>query len=203
MNNEEPPAHEVRGETSQHSSYRLSEDSDHGRGNFSDEDGGEPFANAPHYDPTCDHSQFQFVPRLKFASVEQFKNVVVLHSVKAGACLRWVRSEPSRREVRCKDSRCKWRVYASWFRKNQSFMVRKVGLNHSCARNLRVNQAIVAWIAAYMLERFRINSEWAPGQIMDEVKLKHNIDVKRRTCYRAKVEAIKLLSGILVAEYEV
>ncbi|CAL1408042.1 unnamed protein product [Linum trigynum] len=37
---------------------------------------------------------------------------------------------------------------------------------------------------------------------MAEVKLKHNIDVKRRTCYRAKVAAIKLLRGSLKDEYK-
>ncbi|CAL1391323.1 unnamed protein product [Linum trigynum] len=83
QNNDEPPQHEAREEISQHSSYRGSEDSDHVRPNLSDEDGGEPFANAPHYDPMCDHTQFQFVPRLKFANVEQLKNAVVLHSLAA------------------------------------------------------------------------------------------------------------------------
>ncbi|CAL1401640.1 unnamed protein product [Linum trigynum] len=46
-----PQVQEPRREDTQHSSYRLSEDSDHVRGNLSNEDGGEPFGDAPHYDP--------------------------------------------------------------------------------------------------------------------------------------------------------
>ncbi|CAL1393465.1 unnamed protein product [Linum trigynum] len=65
-----PPVQEPRRYYSQHSSYRLSKDSDHVRGNLLDEDGGEPFGDAPHYDPLCDHKQFQFIPRLKFGSPE-------------------------------------------------------------------------------------------------------------------------------------
>ncbi|CAL1371662.1 unnamed protein product [Linum trigynum] len=172
-NVEAPHAQEERRETSQHSSYRLSEDSDH------------------------------FTPRLKYDSVDQFKNVVVLHSVAAGACLRWKRSEKDRKEVICKDQRCKWKVYASWFRRNHIFMVRKVGQLHSCNRNLRVNQVTAKWIASDMLDRFRINPEWSPDQIMAEIKLKHNMEVKKRTCYRTKVEAVKILSGSLVDEYHV
>ncbi|CAL1390237.1 unnamed protein product [Linum trigynum] len=189
-------------ETSQHSSYRGSEESLHVRPNLSDEAGGDLNDGAPHYDPTCDHKALRFVCKMKFANMVQFKDAVVRHAVAAGACLRWLRSNPTRREVRCKDPNCKWKLYASWFRRNKCFMIRKVGLDHSCARSLRVNQITANWIASDMLERFRINPTWAPDQIMAEIKLKHNMDVKKRTCYRAKVAAIKLLSGSLVDEYK-
>ncbi|CAL1384416.1 unnamed protein product [Linum trigynum] len=137
----EAPPHEPQQagrETSQHSSYRGSEESDHVRPNLSDEEGGDLDDDAPQYDPLCDHKALTFVCKMKFASVQQFKDVVVRHSVAAGACLRWVRSNPTRREVKCKDSNCKWKRYASWFRRNKCFMIRKVGLSHSCARSLRV-----------------------------------------------------------------
>ncbi|CAL1400582.1 unnamed protein product [Linum trigynum] len=198
---EVPPMQEARPADSNHSSYRLSEDSNHVRANLSDSEGGDIFDDAPQCDPHCNHKVLQFVPRMKFVSPKEFKAAVVHHSVAHGAGLRWIRVEKSRREVKCKDKNCKWRVYASWFRRNQSFMVRKTGLPHSCARQLRVNQVTAHWIAQDMLERFRINPEWAPTQIMAEVKLKQNIEVARRTCYRAKISAIKMLSGSLVEDY--
>ncbi|CAL1408305.1 unnamed protein product [Linum trigynum] len=197
----QPPRFDVNGEGSQHSNYRLLEDSDHVRGNLSNEEDGDLYDDAPRYDPLCDHKQLEFVCRMKFDGVEQFKDGVVRHSVAHEAYLRWIQSNPTRREVKCKDENCPWRLYASWFKKDKCFMLRKVGLPHSCARRLSVNQVTAKWIASDMLERFRINPEWAPEQIMVEVKLKHNMEVKKRTCYRAKVEAIKILSGSLSDEY--
>ncbi|CAL1353801.1 unnamed protein product [Linum trigynum] len=115
---EVPPMQEARRADSNHSSYRLSEDSNHVKANLSDSEGGDIFDDAPQYDPHCNHNVLQSVPRMKFASSEEFKAAVVRHSVAVGAGLRWVRVEKSRREVKCKDKNCKWNVYASWFRRN-------------------------------------------------------------------------------------
>ncbi|CAL1380769.1 unnamed protein product [Linum trigynum] len=200
---EEGEDDEGNGEGSQHSNYTLSEDSDHVRGNLSNEEGDELHDDSPRYDPLCNHKTLPFVCKMKFYGVEQFKDGVVRHVVAHGACLRWIRSNPTRREVKCKDDNCPWKLYASWFRKDKCFMIRKVGLPHSCARRLSVNQVTTKWIASDMLETFRINAEWAPEQIMAEVKLKHNMEVKMRTCYKAKLEANKILSGFLSDEYNV
>ncbi|CAL1408313.1 unnamed protein product [Linum trigynum] len=117
ISNHPPPVQEQAvGENSNDSFYRLSEDSDHVRPNLSDEEAREMYDDAPHYDPKCDHKIFQFVCRMKFESAEQFKEAVVRHSVAAGASLRWTRTNPNRREVKCKALNCKWKLYASWFR---------------------------------------------------------------------------------------
>ncbi|CAL1381567.1 unnamed protein product [Linum trigynum] len=92
-----PPMKEARRADSNHSSYKLSEDSNHVSANLSDSEGGDIFDDAPQYDPHCNHNVLQFVTRMKFASPEEFKAVVVRHSVAAGAGLRWVRIKKSRR----------------------------------------------------------------------------------------------------------
>ncbi|CAN1135063.1 hypothetical protein LINPERPRIM_LOCUS15748 [Linum perenne] len=82
------------------SSYRGSENSDHVRGNVSDEDGPEDiYDGAPMYNPTCDHKHMQFVLGMKFKSPTQFKHAVVKHAIYAGANLIWLRSGKHRYEA--------------------------------------------------------------------------------------------------------
>ncbi|CAL1360705.1 unnamed protein product [Linum trigynum] len=114
LSNHPPPQNQqADGENSNNSTNRLSEYSDHVRPNLSDEDSREMYDDAPHYDPKCDHKSLQFVCQMKFEGLEKFKDVVVRHSVAAGARLRWIRSNHNRREVKCKAANCQWKLYAS------------------------------------------------------------------------------------------
>ncbi|CAN1243757.1 hypothetical protein LINPERPRIM_LOCUS5807, partial [Linum perenne] len=101
---------------SNHSSYRGSEESDHVRGNLSDEDGEGNYSRGPLYDPGCDHGALQFELGLRFRDPTQFKEVVIRNSIIIGANVRWMRSSKTRREVVCKHPSCKWRLYAAWYR---------------------------------------------------------------------------------------
>ncbi|CAN1836449.1 hypothetical protein LINPERHAP1_LOCUS34770 [Linum perenne] len=114
------------------SSYHGSENSDHLRGLFSDEDGPvDIYDAAPIYDPNCDHKHLQFVLGMKFISPTQFKHVVVKHAIYAGANLNWLRTGKAKCEAVCRDEDCNWRIYGAWYRRNKSFMVRGLGDRHT------------------------------------------------------------------------
>ncbi|CAN1230126.1 hypothetical protein LINPERPRIM_LOCUS3236 [Linum perenne] len=184
------------------SSYRGSENSDHVRGNVSDEDGPEDiYDGAPMYNPACDHKHMQFVLGMKFKSPTQFKHAVVKHAIYAGANLIWLRSGKHRCEAECRESICNWRIYAAWYRGKKSFMVKGLGSAHTCPRSQSINQATASWIAYDFLERFRINREWDVHQIVQEVRLRYGIEVSTRHCYRAKKKAEDMLNGSLKDEY--
>ncbi|CAN1779294.1 hypothetical protein LINPERHAP1_LOCUS14697 [Linum perenne] len=74
------------------SEYRKSEDSDHVRGNISEDEAIEDiYDGAPKYDPDCDHMTLKFTLGMKFASPSQFKHAVVKHAIYQGANLKWIR----------------------------------------------------------------------------------------------------------------
>ncbi|CAN1182226.1 hypothetical protein LINPERHAP2_LOCUS35858 [Linum perenne] len=193
-----PPPEEYE---SNHSSYRGSEDSDHVRGNLSDEDGQGNYWRGPIYDPGCDHGALRFELGLRFRDPAQFKEAVIRNSIIIGANVRWMRSSKTRREVVCKHPSCKWRLYAAWYRGRELFVVKQIGAAHSCPRKSSNTQATAKWIAKDLLERFRINPNLEIPHIIAEMKLKYGLELEQRQCYRAKVEARKLLTGTLEAEY--
>ncbi|CAI0561050.1 unnamed protein product [Linum tenue] len=94
-----------------------------------------------------------------------------------------------------------WKVYASWWRKNECFMVKGVGEAHSCPRSLRIRAAGYKWMAKEYLETFRVNQAWDVGLIANEVKRKFNLIVSTSTCYRARLEARRLLYGSLEEDF--
>ncbi|CAN1294900.1 hypothetical protein LINPERPRIM_LOCUS22637 [Linum perenne] len=112
-----------------------------------------------------------------------------------------MRSSKTRREFVCKHPSCKWRLYAAWYRGRELFVVKQIGAAHSCPRKSRNTQATAKWIANDLLERFRINPNIEIAHILAEMKLKYGLELEPRQCYRAKVEARKLLTGTLEAEY--
>ncbi|CAN1121015.1 hypothetical protein LINPERHAP2_LOCUS531 [Linum perenne] len=186
---------------SNHSSYRGSEDSDHVRGNLSDEDGEGNYSRGPLYDPGCDHGALQFELGLRFRDPTQFKEAVIRNSIIIGANVRWMRSSKTWREVVYKHPSCKWRLYAAWYRGRELFVVKQIGAAHSCPRKSRNTQATAKWIANDLLERFRISPNIEIEHILAEMKLKYGLELEPRQCYREKVEARKLLTGTLEAEY--
>ncbi|CAI0415121.1 unnamed protein product [Linum tenue] len=184
--------------------YRGSEYSAHVRGNIGEQDNVTKFDKSLLYDPKCDHKALKFVPCMRFKSPEQFKAAVMRQSIVIGADIRWVRSSDFRKEAVCaqrKEFKCGWRVYASWFRKNETFMVKGVGTAHSCPRSLHIRAAGQRWIAEEFIETFRANQGWDVGLIAAEIKRKYNLVVTNQTCYRARLEARRMLYGSLEEDF--
>ncbi|CAN1184923.1 hypothetical protein LINPERHAP2_LOCUS37249, partial [Linum perenne] len=183
--------------------YRGSEESDHVRANISADEGIEDiYDGAPRYDPNCDHTTLTFSLGMKFANPSQFKHAVVKHAIYLGANLRWIRGGEKKREAVCRAKNCQWSIYASWYAVNKSFMIKRLGEPHCCARSQSNNQATARFIARDFLERFRINPDWDVSQIVAEVRLRYGIEVSNRHYYRAKVVAQDMINGTIKEEYK-
>ncbi|CAI0476293.1 unnamed protein product, partial [Linum tenue] len=101
-----------------------------------------------------------------------------------GADIRWIRSSESRKEVVCAqrdEYGCKWKVYGSWFRGQETFTVKASGPDHSFPRAIQICAAGYKWIASEYLEVFRVNQAWNVNLITDELKTKHNLSEYHNT----------------------
>ncbi|CAN0928547.1 hypothetical protein LINGRAHAP2_LOCUS36562 [Linum grandiflorum] len=88
----------------------------------------------PFYDPHCDHLNMEWKVGMRFVSPQQFKEAVVMYNIKYGSQIRWKRSNRKCKEAVCDFPGCKWRAYASWFRKDEAFALKGVGKEHNCPR---------------------------------------------------------------------
>ncbi|CAN1221849.1 hypothetical protein LINGRAPRIM_LOCUS415 [Linum grandiflorum] len=95
-----------------------------------------------------------------------------------------------------------WRVFASWFGRNEAFTVKGVGQPHNCPRAMINRSATASWIAKNFIGKFRIYPNMEPEQILQEVKAAYDIDVSLKVCSNAKAEAKKMLEGTLIESYK-
>ncbi|CAI0556295.1 unnamed protein product, partial [Linum tenue] len=178
---------EINAEGSIDTEYRASEDSAHVRGNIAEEDGATSYDKSLCYDPKCDHNTLKFKTHMRFLDGNQFKAAVMKNAIKMGADIRWVRSSSTRKEAVCaqrEEYGCMWKVYGSWFRGKEAFMVKYSGPDHICPRAIWIRAAGYKWIASEYLDVFRVNQAWNVNLIAAELKTKHNIYVSNKHVIR-------------------
>ncbi|CAN0866584.1 hypothetical protein LINGRAHAP2_LOCUS9312 [Linum grandiflorum] len=187
-------------EVSDGSGYRESSDSDHIGRNNSEEEVESVYERQPWYNPNCDHKTLVFKKGMRFTSNKQFQDAVVEFSIVNGAGVYWVRSSQRKKEVVCRVN-CGWWVYTSWYARNRAFVVKLVGLDHSCFRAFEVLQLTAKWIAKKYLDNFRRSQNVDTVALAAEISHKYNLDVAPHTVYMAKLIAKRMLEGSLSESY--
>ncbi|CAN1136106.1 hypothetical protein LINPERHAP2_LOCUS9258 [Linum perenne] len=183
------------------SSYRGSSQSDHDIAEKVDGEEVSSLAGQAYYDPTCDHSNLVFKEGMRFTGPTQFKDAVVNFTIAVGAEIKWVRSNRKNKEAACLKEGCKWRVYASWYGRNEAYIVKAVGLPHNCPRPDRNRSATAKWILSKYFNRFRIDPDLKTKHLVREISETHGIAVSMRVCSNAKQLAKRMLEGTLAESY--
>ncbi|CAN1247286.1 hypothetical protein LINGRAPRIM_LOCUS3422 [Linum grandiflorum] len=138
---------------------------------------------------------------LRFTCDKQFKDVVVEYkNIVNGADVYWVRSSQRKKEAVCR-ANYGWRVYASWYARNRAFVVKSVGVDHSFTRDLEVKQLTAKWIAKKYIARFKRSHTVDLEALAAEIKNTYQLEVRARTCYKARVIARRILEGSLTNSY--
>ncbi|PKI75934.1 hypothetical protein CRG98_003668 [Punica granatum] len=75
--------------------------------------------------PNYDITNITLSEDMIFANDEQFKEDVKSYAIVNGLELWWNRSYKINIEVPCKEKDCPWRIYGSWTRKNEGFVVKR------------------------------------------------------------------------------
>ncbi|CAN1193814.1 hypothetical protein LINPERHAP2_LOCUS42193 [Linum perenne] len=138
---------------------------------------------------------------MRFTGPTQFKEAVVNFTIAVGAEVRWLRSNQKNKEAVCVVEGCKWRVYASWFGRNEAYLVKAVGLPHNCPRAIENKSANAKWIVSKYYNRFKINPDMNTKNLAREIKQTHGITVSNRVVSNAKLLAKKMLEGTLAESY--
>ncbi|CAN0917880.1 hypothetical protein LINGRAHAP2_LOCUS30565 [Linum grandiflorum] len=183
------------------SSYRASSMSNHVVDDKVDGEEVSSMDRQSYLDPMCDHKTLVLKEGLKFTSPVEFKECIVNYCVAVETDIRWIRSNKKNKEAMCTFAGCKWRVFASWYRGNEAFVIKSIGDPHSCPRTMHSRCASAKWLAKMYLSSFRINPNYDPKHLVVEAKETYDIDVSLRVCVNARIEAKKMLEGSLNDAY--
>ncbi|CAN1120970.1 hypothetical protein LINPERHAP2_LOCUS507 [Linum perenne] len=183
------------------SSYRASSMSNHDCVDKVDGEEVNSVVGVEFYDPNCDHTKLVLKPTLSFVSPQQFKKAVTNYSVVVGADINWVRSSRKCKEAVCSVPECKWRVYASWWNRDEVYIIKAVVSAHTCGRTQCIKGATTKWIAKRYMGRFRIDPELNTRHMVKEIGLTYGLDVTVRVCANARKQARRILEGTLSEQY--
>ena len=152
------------------------------------------------YVPSCPMKKIKFEVGLKFESSAQFLKVLKDHALSSGFDFGLKKSSKQKVEAVCSKP-CPWRVYASWSRTEEGFIVKTMNDRHTCTRPERNRHATYKWIASHFIENFRMNLDWPISDMLREINEQFAITVSRNVCYKARFVARRMLEGSLNEHY--
>ncbi|WOL16917.1 hypothetical protein Cni_G25705 [Canna indica] len=152
------------------------------------------------YNPQADINDVRLEVRIKFESPAQFKKVIQMYALSNGVNIKWSRSSNKRMEVVCVPG-CPWKVYASWYQSELTFMIKNYISEHKCSRSLNNRQATVKWLAYYYMETFGNNPNWDVKLMDADFQSKFYFPIGKTKCYRVRAAALQGLRGSVEDHY--
>lgn len=101
----------------------------------------------------------------------------------------------------CRDSNCRYRVYAKRMNDEDSFQIRSLQSKHVCGRKYKNSIINSTWIADKLAEKFKVQPNMPLAAIQHEVKDKWKVDVNPSMMYRARRKARAKNFGRLEDQY--
>ncbi|KAL2942639.1 Protocadherin-1, partial [Bienertia sinuspersici] len=97
---------------------------------------------------------------------------------------------------------CLFRLYASWDTRRATFVLKTVKGEHTCVRNMERNKQLrTGWIAKQLLEVFKSRPHWPAKDIIECIRLRYRMMVKKAFAYKVKYRAHRLLHGSMKDHY--
>ena len=99
--------------------------------------------------------------------------------------------------TRCKDKKCKYRVYGRTLKNESTFLLVSLIPRHICTRSYKNHMITSDLIAEWCMESFRIQSDLPIKVLRKEVKAKWYVDAHVSSLYRARKKAQQNFFGKL------
>ncbi|KAL9683711.1 hypothetical protein QQ045_015539 [Rhodiola kirilowii] len=74
--------------------------------------------------------------------------------------------------------------------------------HEKCALDFKNTKLTVTYLATHYLEAFRDNPKWETDAFQKHVKREFEVDVSLKKCWRAKVQAQKIIDGSFGEQYK-
>jgi hypothetical protein len=139
--------------------------------------------------------------KMKFSSIQLFKEAVKQYSVRRENDIKFVKNERAKCVAVCRDPSCQYRVYGRQMATEASFELRSLRPKHTCSRVYKSSIVNSRWISDKLYDKFKIQPNMPLQVIQDEVKRKWNVEVSRSQMYIGRKKAGKRLYGCLGKQY--
>ncbi|KAF6150247.1 hypothetical protein GIB67_000121 [Kingdonia uniflora] len=130
----------------------------------------------------------------QYRDMIEHKNHIRAYAVENKFNLEHVLSNEYKIMVRCKGHKCSWQIYATWLTGSALFRVSTYCSMHTCIRvetdgRNAYKVASSRWVASIIKKKLLRYPNYKPSEIIDDMKINHNIDVTYNLAWRAKEKA--------------
>lgn len=130
----------------------------------------------------------------KFYTGYQFKEAVLEYALSKRKNIKQDRWDKTKLSYRCgMGEKCKWRVYCSYDKPSQRWLVKTTYAHHSCSPNGKCKLLKSPVIAGLFLDKLRQQPNCMPEEIQGLIKENWGIVSTRNQCQRGRLLALKWL----------
>ncbi|XP_039687906.1 uncharacterized protein [Medicago truncatula] len=155
----------------------------------------------PQFNPAAQFGQIQFEVGMEFDTLMTFKDVVKDYIIFYGRNIKWAKNDKDRARAKCAQDECKWEIYCSWSKVNQSFQVKTYYSEHTCCRGFKNKQATRKWVVSKLQHQIKIQPSITYSECFDYLQREFGIHVNDSKLFREIKEARELVEGNLREQY--
>ncbi|KAK8573871.1 hypothetical protein V6N13_096802 [Hibiscus sabdariffa] len=137
---------------------------------------------------------------LRFVDHIHFKEAVRKYAIAKGVALRYLKSEPKRLRVRCRDG-CPWLLFASFDRNVECLVVKTYNPVHTCFRTNKNMLLTCKHIQKVFKDRILLDPKMKTATLVTMVRQELGASVAHDMCQRAKKVVLREIRGSYVEEY--
>ncbi|GFZ09583.1 MuDR family transposase [Actinidia rufa] len=133
----------------------------------------------------------------RFRSVHEFREALRKYAIANEFTLMYKKNENERVTAKCKAEGCPWRIHASRLATTQLFCIKKMNATHTCEGVVVPTglQATRNWVAGIIKEKLKVNLDYNPKDIVNDIKQECGIQIKYYQAWRWKEIAKEQLQG--------
>ncbi|XP_073303982.1 uncharacterized protein [Primulina huaijiensis] len=134
-----------------------------------------------------------------FKNPDEFRKVVKNYAIATRRSFVYKKNDSQKIIVVCNVKGCSWRIYASKYKADETFGIRKCCLQHVCGEaNLRTRghpKADSVWVANIVKDKLRGEPSYRPSAIVRDIHREYGVELKYHKAWMGKEIAMHQIYG--------
>ncbi|CAM0873900.1 unnamed protein product [Alopecurus aequalis] len=147
------------------------------------------------YDETRENPDDQLCKKMCFTDVYQYRRALRHLHVSQLRNFTYHRNNKDRVIAVCADDNCPFFMVGSQIKHENTFVLRKMNLQHECLAHGENTKVTIDWLAETSVGAMRTDFNTSVDTLIEQAKQKYGVVVPRSKAYRARTKALNIVLG--------